>query len=112
MQLLRLQILEDWLDVEAIQTEHWRLYRSIKNRDAKAAAAAIEAHLEFSKKRAIQVFKGHQTKKTQTAIVCPSCFSDRVKKNGHRQDRQNYLCKDCGRQFIETTAHQQTALDD
>lgn len=32
---------------------------------------------------------------------CPECKSNRVNKNGHRKDRQNYICVDCGRQFIE-----------
>lgn len=33
--------------------------------------------------------------------VCPSCGSGRYKKNGHlRNGKQNYRCKDCGRQFV------------
>lgn len=113
VQLLRLQILEDWLDVEAIQKEHWQLFRAIKDRDEKAARKAITDHLEHSKKRVIQVFQSHRAnyEQTQPAILCPSCRSSRVKKNGHRQDRQNYLCKDCGRQFIETMAYHRTDID-
>lgn len=33
---------------------------------------------------------------------CPYCGSEQFQKNGHRRDRQNYRCKNCGRQFIET----------
>ena len=33
---------------------------------------------------------------------CPTCHSDTVVKNGHtRHRKQNYKCRDCGRQFVE-----------
>ncbi len=35
---------------------------------------------------------------------CPHCGSQAINKNGRRQSRQNYLCKDCGRQFLEFCA--------
>ena len=35
------------------------------------------------------------------AIKCPTCLSDRIKKNGINVDgKQNYQCKDCKRRFI------------
>jgi AcrR family transcriptional regulator/transposase-like protein len=34
-------------------------------------------------------------------MVCVKCGSDRVAKNGHRHDKQRYICKDCGKQFAE-----------
>ena len=34
-------------------------------------------------------------------LYCPDCQSAKIKKNGKKSDKkQNYLCKDCGRQFI------------
>ena len=34
-------------------------------------------------------------------LYCPDCQSANVKKNGKKpSEKQNYLCKDCGRQFI------------
>ena len=34
-------------------------------------------------------------------LYCPHCQSTRIKKNGKKSSKkQNYLCKDCGRQFI------------
>lgn len=30
---------------------------------------------------------------------CPDCKSSKAVKNGHRQGKQSYLCRDCGRQF-------------
>lgn len=35
-------------------------------------------------------------------MKCPQCQSTSSRKNGHRNGRQNYLCKNCGRQFLET----------
>lgn len=32
---------------------------------------------------------------------CPHCGSQSTSKNGRRGGRQNYICKDCGRQFLE-----------
>lgn len=37
-------------------------------------------------------------------IICPSCGSMEVRKNGHQNGKQRYACKDCGRQFVETAA--------
>jgi transposase-like protein len=34
-------------------------------------------------------------------MKCPNCGSEKVSRNGRRQGRQNHLCKDCGRQFID-----------
>ena len=34
-------------------------------------------------------------------MICPHCQSDRVAKNGHHQDKQRYVCRACGRQFVD-----------
>jgi hypothetical protein len=34
-------------------------------------------------------------------MICPLCRSSQLSKNGYRRGKQCYLCKDCGRQFIE-----------
>ncbi len=38
----------------------------------------------------------------QITLYCPGCQSSNVVKNGHKSysEKQNYLCKDCQRQFI------------
>jgi transposase-like protein len=33
---------------------------------------------------------------------CPECSSTDISKNGKQRGKQNYLCKTCRRQFIET----------
>jgi AcrR family transcriptional regulator/transposase-like protein len=32
-------------------------------------------------------------------MICVKCGSDRVAKNGHRHDKQRYICRACGKQF-------------
>lgn len=107
VKLLRLQILQIPIDVKAIQAEHQQLFQAIKNHDIETATQSIKDHLEFSKKRVVQIFQNSERLivKESSEIACPSCYSHNIKKNGRRQDRQNYLCKDCGRQFIETMAY-------
>ena len=34
-------------------------------------------------------------------MICSHCQSDRVAKNGHHQDKQRYVCRACGRQFVD-----------
>ena len=35
------------------------------------------------------------------ATKCPECKSTHVNKNGRKGGKQNHICVDCGRQFIE-----------
>jgi transposase-like protein len=32
-------------------------------------------------------------------MKCPECKSDHINKNGHRGQKQNYICVNCGRQL-------------
>lgn len=34
-------------------------------------------------------------------ILCPKCNSSRTSRNGKRNGKQSYICKDCGHQFVE-----------
>ena len=36
-------------------------------------------------------------------MLCPECGSSNLYKRGHREGRQKYQCKNCGRFFIEGT---------
>ncbi|BCS91562.1 hypothetical protein L3N51_02039 [Metallosphaera sp. J1] len=38
-------------------------------------------------------------------ISCPSCGSNHVVKNGKVTGRQFYLCRECGRKFVEGAKH-------
>lgn len=33
-------------------------------------------------------------------MKCPECGAEHIRKNGHRQDKQNYVCVACKRQFL------------
>lgn len=35
-------------------------------------------------------------------MKCPHCQSRQISKNGSRRGKQCYLCKDCGKQFVES----------
>jgi predicted RNA-binding Zn-ribbon protein involved in translation (DUF1610 family) len=39
------------------------------------------------------------SEKASAEIACPACHSTELRKNGHRNDKQRYICKDCGKQF-------------
>lgn len=34
-------------------------------------------------------------------MQCPECKSTHIRKNGNRRGKQNHICVECGRQFIE-----------
>jgi insertion element IS1 protein InsB len=34
-------------------------------------------------------------------LKCPECGGTQIRKNGHRQSKQNYICVDCKRQFLD-----------
>lgn len=42
---------------------------------------------------------------------CLKCKSSKVVKNGRRQGKQSYLCRDCGRQFRENPQPQGYSAD-
>lgn len=39
-------------------------------------------------------------------MKCPHCSSTNNSKNGHRCGKQNYICRDCDRQFVESYSRQ------
>ncbi|MEM9137376.1 MAG: IS1 family transposase, partial [Cyanobacteria bacterium P01_F01_bin.42] len=40
------------------------------------------------------------------------CQSEHFRKNGYRRGKQNHLCLDCGRQFVENPCTQRGYSDD
>ncbi len=36
-------------------------------------------------------------------MKCPHCRSEQLSKNGYRRSKQCYLCKECGKQFVENS---------
>jgi AcrR family transcriptional regulator len=43
----------------------------------------------------------HLLQVSNQLMICPDCQSDRVAKNGRQQDKQRYICRECGRQFLD-----------
>ena len=44
-------------------------------------------------------------------MICPDCQSDRVAKNGKQQGKQRYICRGCGRQFVDRYAERGYPLE-
>jgi insertion element IS1 protein InsB len=38
-------------------------------------------------------------------IRCPECNSEHVNKNGRKKNKQNHICVDCGKQFIDSYSY-------
>jgi AcrR family transcriptional regulator/transposase-like protein len=43
----------------------------------------------------------HLLQVSNQLMICPDCQSDRVAKNGRQQGKQRFICKGCGRQFLD-----------
>jgi AcrR family transcriptional regulator len=43
----------------------------------------------------------HLLQMSNQLMMCPNCQSDRVAKNGRQQGKQRYICRGCGRQFLD-----------
>lgn len=57
-----------------------------------------------------QQTKTPEAEKTQVA-VCPDCKSRELRKNGRQKNKQKYLCKDCGRQFVWSESVEETVTE-
>jgi AcrR family transcriptional regulator/ribosomal protein L37AE/L43A len=42
------------------------------------------------------------SKKVMKVMKCPHCQSEQISRNGYRRGQQCYLCKVCGKQFVES----------
>ncbi|MBD2615308.1 IS1 family transposase [Nostoc punctiforme FACHB-252] len=42
------------------------------------------------------------TNTNQSIMKCPNCEATKISKNGHRRGKQSYICRHCGRQFLES----------
>ncbi len=110
IKLLRLQTLQAPIDVAAVHTEHCQVFEAICRRDADLAAQQIRQHLEVSQARIMQVFERQkQGAASSPPVICPRCSSHSIRRNGHRQGKQVFCCKDCRRQFLASYAAYQYA---
>jgi len=71
---------------------------------------AIEMLKRLPEKGVEKAFVALQEIKTEcdseektTPPSCPNCGSENIKRNGHKHDKQAYMCQDCKKSFVETT---------
>lgn len=109
--LSRVQTLQAMPDVADVHREHREIYSAIIQQDTDTAVHLLTYHLQSSQKRIAKQFQSRcladslLAEQTQTQTTssqrCPECGSLAVGKNGRRSGRQNYICKQCRRQFLE-----------
>ncbi|MBE9079179.1 FCD domain-containing protein [Romeria aff. gracilis LEGE 07310] len=105
--LSRVQTLQATPDVFNVHHEHRQIYTAIANHDADMAVQQLTHHLQSSQKRIAKQFQAGRADASQsagqmqTSQRCPECGSPEISKNGRRSGRQNYICKQCRRQFLE-----------
>ncbi len=61
-----------------------------------AAYLALEAVIQAVRFRSTDYLALHNGR-----MNCLHCASTKTSKNGHRRSKQCYICRDCGRQFLE-----------
>lgn len=102
--LIRVQTLKGLDQLIDIDTEHRQIYEAIARRDRAAAEQQMVNHLRASQARIVEVFQQAESAAQasfDSRAKCPRCGSFETSRNGRRAGRQNYLCKSCGRQFLE-----------
>jgi DNA-binding GntR family transcriptional regulator len=102
--LIRVQTLKGLDQLLDIDTEHRQIYEAIARRDSAAAEQQMVNHLRASQARIVEVFQQAESAAQasfDSRTKCPRCGSFEISRNGRRAGRQNYLCKSCGRQFLE-----------
>jgi DNA-binding GntR family transcriptional regulator/transposase-like protein len=109
--LLRIQTLRGQAEVHDIHAEHRYIYNAIVQGQIEDAVQQVTHHLLTSQQRIVQLFQQsnpmpevHPEAMHHQSMKCPECKSTDVSKNGRRQGKQNYICKQCGRQFLDTYA--------
>jgi ssDNA-binding Zn-finger/Zn-ribbon topoisomerase 1 len=76
--------------IEEVSIDLWRGYKNL----------ALHLHGMMYNKG--EEFLAGDRREEQIKINCPNCDSNDIRKNGQRRGKQNYQCKNCGRQFIES----------
>lgn len=109
--LSRVQTLQAIPDVVDVHREHRDIFNAIAQQEVDTAVQLLTYHLRSSQKRIAKQFQSSYSAnsplpdqtKTQTIFSqhCPECGSPDIGKNGRRSGRQNYICKQCRRQFLE-----------
>lgn len=62
-----------------------------------------EAYFEETYEKLRELKEKADAEKEEKAGACPKCGSISIVRNGKRNRRQSYLCKDCKKSFVETS---------
>jgi transposase-like protein len=62
-----------------------------------------EAYLEETLSRVKEIKEKADSEEKPSDINCPHCDSQKIVRNGRKNNKQSYLCRDCGKSFAQTT---------
>lgn len=62
-----------------------------------------EKYVEKALQSIREVKSEHEKEKKHTNPPCPNCKSDKIVKNGKKCRKQAFLCRTCGKSFVETS---------
>ncbi|MFB2968284.1 IS1 family transposase [Aerosakkonema sp. BLCC-F183] len=62
------------------------------------------SELAVSEVKTLPKSESEASESNNLTVTCPKCDSTDVRKNGRQKDKQKYLCKNCGRQFVWTAS--------
>jgi transposase-like protein len=61
-------------------------------------------YFEETYKKLKEIKEKAESEKETEAEKCPSCESCKIVRNGKRHEKQAYICRSCGKTFVETSA--------
>jgi transposase-like protein len=62
-----------------------------------------ERHVEKALQAIREVKSEHDQEEKETIPQCPKCKSEKVVRNGKKRRKQAFLCRTCGKSFVETS---------
>ena len=67
------------------------------------AKSLPESRLDIAIEKLTEIKRESEKEGTRPVPECPKCGGKSVVRNGHQSGKQQYLCKECGGSFVETT---------
>jgi len=62
-----------------------------------------ESYLEEALERIKEIKEKADSQEKAPDTICPHCNSEKIVRNGHKCRKQAYLCRGCGKSFVETS---------
>ncbi|MDR1147336.1 MAG: hypothetical protein LBK66_01755, partial [Spirochaetaceae bacterium] len=67
------------------------------------AKSLPESSLDVAVEKLTEIKRESEKEKIRPVPECPKCGGKSAVRNGHQSGKQQYLCKECGSSFVETT---------